>query len=678
MMRRILCVFAIGWSGMLGAQAAPAGTGSFPVADRDTTCAACADFYTFVNGGWQKRTPIPAAYPSWGSFAVLDEENQATLQHTLERLGANPAALSDPTQRKLGSFFAACMDSAGREAQGAAPIRPLLARLDAVTTAGQFRALIGELRREGLELAVFFDEEPDAKHSDQTIGVIAQGGLGLPERDYYFRTDSQSMALRAKYQAHVAATLGLVGVAPAAATADAGRIMALETELARASQNAVDVRDPQKTYHPMTVAQLHTVAPSFDWPGYFRAAGQPNVTTVDVQHIPFLHAVDSLMQAVPVSTWKAYARYHLVQQLSSQLSSPFVNEAFRYEQQLTGAKAQLPLVKRCVRSAGRSMPDAVGAAFVAERFSPAAKQRALEMLTNIEAVLHDRIARATWMGDSTKVAATRKLAAIVDKIGYPDKWRDYSALQIAPGHSYYDDALVARRFNTAYELAKIGKPRDRAEWTSMDAFVVNANYDASNNDVTFPAGILQPPFFDANADDAVNYGAFGSAIGHEVTHGFDNQGAQYDDKGNLRDWWTPADLKNFEARGQGIVDQFNSYTVLDSLHLRGDLSEGENIADLGGLSMAYEAMERSMAGKPRPPLIDGFTPEQRFFMSWARAWRENMRPELERRLVLTNEHSPARWRVNGPMSNMPEFAKAWGCTSGDAMVRPPGQQVAIW
>jgi putative endopeptidase len=676
MTKLLLVVVATVWAACLGAQGAPpAGTGTFLAADRDTTCAACTDFYTFVNGGWLARTPIPAAYSSWGSFAVLDEQNQGVLQEMMERLAANPSAVTDPTQQKIGTFFAACMDSAGRESAGMEPIEPLLRRVDAVSTVAEFRALLGTLRHDGFPLVFRFDAEPDAKNSEEIIAGIGQGGLGLPERDYYFRTDAKSVALRKTYHDHVAATLHLTGALTA--RADADQIMKLETALARASQNAVESRDPQKTYHRMTTVQLRALAPSFDWPAYFQAVGLSGLASVDVQHPPFVRAVDSLMQAVPLATWKAYARYHLVSELSNTLGSPFVDEAFRYQQALTGAKEQLPLVKRCVRFTGWMLNDPVGHAFVENRFPPAAKARALEMLANIKAVLHDHIEHATWMGDSTKVAATRKLAAIVDKIGYPDKWRDYSGLTLTPGRPLFGDVVSVRRFNTAYELGKIGKPHDRTDWT-MSVYVVNANYEPSNNDVTFPAGILQPPFFDPNADDAVNYGAFGVAIGHEVTHGFDDQGAQYDEKGNLRDWWTASDKRQFKARGKGIIDQFSAYTILDSLHVRGDLTEGENIADLGGLTMAYEALERSMAGKPRPPLIDGFTPEQRFFMAWAKVWRVNERAEMQRQLVLTNEHSPNKWRVNGPMSNMPEFAKAWGCKSGDAMVRPPSERVAIW
>jgi putative endopeptidase len=438
----------------------------------------------------------------------------------------------------------------------------------------------------------------------------------------------------------------------------------------------VQMRDPNALYHKMTSAELVQLAPGFNWPTFFSGEGRADISTINVSNPEFLKAADAMLSSVPLDDWKAYLRWHLVDAAAGSLSSAFVNEDFRFGSTLSGAKEMLPRNKRCTRATDAGLRDALGQAYVAQYFTPQAKQRALEMVRNLESVFHDRLQTLGWMSDTTKVQATGKLAAFTNKIGYPDKWRDYSTLTIKPGH-FLDNQVAVREYERRRTLAKIGQPVDRAEW-GMTPPTVNAYYNPSMNEIVFPAGIMQPPFFDPKADDAVNYGGMGAVIGHEMTHGFDDQGAQFDAQGNLRNWWGASDLEKFK-RGTGLVaSQFDSYTVLDSLHVNGKLTLGENLADLGGLSVSYAALEKALAQKGRPPLIDGFTPEQRFFLAWAQIWRQNITPEAQRVRINTDPHSPGQWRTNGPVSNMPQFAAAFGCKPGDPMVRPDSVRPVIW
>ncbi|MBV9107949.1 MAG: M13 family metallopeptidase, partial [Gemmatimonadetes bacterium] len=437
----------------------------------------------------------------------------------------------------------------------------------------------------------------------------------------------------------------------------------------------VQQRDPNAIYHKLSMAQVRALAPNFDWTSFLREAGAPAVDSVLVRQPDFITAVGRLMQTVPVADWQTYFRWRLADGMASRLSSAFVNEDFAFGRRFTGATEQQPRWKRCLGEADNGLGELLGQAYVQRAFPPAAKSRADEMVRNLRTALADRIRHLTWMSDATKQQALAKLDAFQQKIGYPSKWRDYTALQVRPG-SFAENAMAAARFAYERQMAKIGKPVDRTEW-GMTPPTVNAYYSAPMNEIVFPAGILQPPFFDPNADDATNYGAMGAVIGHEATHGFDDEGRQYDAAGNLRDWWTAEDAARYTAQAQRIVDQFNGYTAVDTLHLNGKLTAGENIADLGGLTIAYAAMEKSLEGKPRQ-IINGYTPEQRFFLGWARVWREVNRPEYSRMLVTVDPHSPGRWRVNGPLSNMPEFAQAFHCQPGDPMVRPDSVRVQIW
>lgn len=645
-------------------------------ANMDTTYPACRNFYQFANGGWLRNNPIPPAYSQWGSFNELADQNTENLRKVLDEAAAHRASEKDPDLRKLGTFYASCMDTAAIEKAGAAPIRGELRTIDAINTPAEVQRYIISMAARGMPLLFNFGATQDAKNSSQVIGGIRQGGIGLPDRDYYLNNDARTVALRQAYTQHVANDLALAGVPRTEASAQAQQVLRLETALATSHLTRVQQRDPVLTYNRKTPAEVRALAPNFDWSGYFAAEQVPTIEAIDVQNPRFLTTVDSLLRAVPPSEWRAYFKWVLVRRAAPTLSSPFVNEAFAFAQKLTGAKEQLPRYKKCIAATDAAMGQALGKAYVDRYFTPEAKARALQMVNNLKAAFRDRIQSRTWMSDSTREMALSKLNAFMDKIGYPNKWKDYSALAISPGESYYANSMAIARFDNADDNAKIGKPVDRTEW-GMSPPTVNAYYNPSLNEIVFPAGILQPPFFDPKADDAVNYGGMGAVIGHEMTHGFDDEGSQFDAQGNLKTWFTPADLSNFKARTAAYADQFDRYTILDSLHVNGKLTNGENIADLGGLTIAYEALEKDLANKPRQ-LVDGFTPEQRFFLAWAQIWRNNTTPETARLRIATDPHSPGEWRTNGPLSNMPQFAKAWGCTASDPMVRPTAQQAAIW
>jgi putative endopeptidase len=649
-------------------------------ANLDTTCAPCQDFYRYANGGWLGRTALPPEYGSYGGFTELVERNNETLRRLVDQLAAGaPAAPAAPrtTAAKLGVFYASCMDSASVERAGVTPLQPDLQRIAAIRSSADVVRTIAELHAGGRELLFGFGGTPDFKNSTMTIAAVSQGGLGLPDRDYYVRGDSAASALRAAYLHYVGATLELLGDAPAVADSAARRIIALETVLARAALTRVERRDPGANYHKLSLAAADSITPHITWARFLRAASAPRTDTVNIGQPRFFHTADSLLAATPLADWRAYLRWHLVRQAAPWLSSPFVNESFRFQSAVSGVKEQQPRWKRCVQTANGLLGDAVGEAYVAEAFTPAARQRAVAMVENLVAALEDRLHTLEWMGDSTRAQALIKLHAIRKKIGYPDKWRDYSKLVVDRG-PFIGNVERAVAFNTRRNLDRIGHPVERDEWR-MTAPTVNASYAASLNDITFPAGILQPPFFDPEADDAVNYGGIGAVIGHEMTHGFDDQGRQFDAAGNLRDWWTSDDAQRFKERAGRVAKQFDSYTVVDSAtHVNGRLTLGEDIADLGGLKVAYAAFQRSLVGKPRPAPIDGLTPEQRFFLAWAQIWRSKATEQYLRNQVTVDPHAPARWRVMGPLSNLPEFAAAFQCRSGDPMVRPDSLRALIW
>jgi predicted metalloendopeptidase len=665
--------FSVRGSAQGAGQGAPARHGINP-AYFDTTCAACSQFYQYANGSWLKTATIPPDYPEWGAFAAIYERSLVALRAALDSLpGSNPAP--GTPEWKVAHFYASCMDSARAETDGSAPIKPELARIDSITGVPGLLAEIVRLHRMGVGPAFFFFAAPDAKHSSAVIANLAQGGLGLPDRDYYFRADTVAERTRHEYVAHIARTLVLTGVPAATAGREAQRIMALETGLATASMTIVEQRDPKAVYHKMTAAQLTALTPGWSWAVYFRDYGRPDIATINVRQPKFFTAFAHMVRATPIADWKSYLRWQYAAAAAPFLSSAFVKENFNMSSVLDGTTEIRPRWKQCLSQTDQQLGEALGKVYVAREFSPEAKAKALTLVQNLEAVLHDDLSTLAWMSEATRKQAQAKLDAFVNKIGYPDHWRDYSALAVRDG-TFWSNVTAASEFEAHRQLMKIGGPTDRTEW-AMTPPTVNAQYNPFLNDIMFPAGILQPPFFDPEADDASNYGAIGSIIGHEMTHGFDDEGRQFDAQGNLRDWWTPADAREYNKRAAIVVDQYNHNLVIDTLHLNGQQTLGENIADIGGLKLAYAAMQRALQGRPHA-LIDGFTPEQRFFLAYAQEWGEVDRPAYARTLVQVDVHSSPRWRVETPISNMPEFAQAFHCQATAALVRPDSARAQIW
>jgi putative endopeptidase len=642
--------------------------------DFDKSCAPCRDFDQYANGGWAARTKMPPGYTNYGAFDELYDRNEAVLRKILEKVAADKKAEPGSDRARLRDYYGSCMDSLGAEKAGGKPIAQLLADVDGIGSVQDLGRQVGWMHANFIPAVFAFYSAQDPKQSENVIAFLGQGGLGLPDRDFYTRTDSSSVATRSTYVRVTANLLKLSGEDAASARKHADAVMALETQLAQASMTNVQRRDPKATYHKMPWDSLSLLAPDFGWDDYLvKRNVRPAV--VNVTQPDFIKAVNGLLSSTPIETWKEYLKAHILHDASPILSSDYVKEWFALRQALSGAKEMLPRWKRCIAETDGSLGEILGQEYVKEAFTPADKARMDTMVKNLRAALGERIQAATWMSDSTRQAAGGKLAAFAQKIGYPDQWKDYSSVTIAPGQ-HYANRQEARAYEAARTMAKIGKPVDRGEWT-MTPPTVNAYYSASLNSINFPAGILQPPFFDTKADDATNYGAIGAVIGHEMGHGFDDRGRQFDPQGNLRDWWSPADVERYKVQADRVRGQFDSYTVIDTLHVNGSLTLGENLADLGGLNVAYAAMEKAYASQSRKP-IDGFTPEQRFFLGWARVWRNLQTNEDLRTQVQTDPHSPAKWRINGPLSNMPEFRAAWNCKDGDAMVRAEAARAKIW
>jgi putative endopeptidase len=658
--------------------AAPVDSGrGLDTADLDRTCAPCTDFNQFANGGWMAKNPVPPAYPSWGVSNVVNERNREILHQILESAAQNTAAPHGSIEQKVGDYYGSCMDTTAIDGEGLKPLEPEFERIKQISTVNSLETEIVHLQSIGVESLFDVGSTQDFKNSSEVTGGVDQGGLGMPDRDYYTRDDPKSKDQRAEYQKHVTKMFVLMGDPADTAAAEAQTVMDLETQMAKASQTRVARRDPKNVYHRMPQAGLRTLAPAFPWQDYFTAVGLAGTGDVNVTAPDFFKEMGQMLVSQPVANWKVYLRWHLIDAAAPSLSTPFVDEDFHFKSAvLTGAKEILPRWKRCVRSTDRALGEALGQLYVQKAFPPEAKTRALAMVKNLEAALADDIKTLPWMSDATRHQALTKLAAIHNKIGYPDKWRDYSALDISR-RAYVQNVFAASGFEFHRDLNKVGKPVDRSEW-QMSPPTVNAYYDPQLNEIVFPAGILQPPFFDFEADDAHNYGAMGAIIGHEMTHGFDDQGSQFDAQGNMRNWWTPDDQKNFEARGACVASQFDGFVVEENLHENGKLVEGESIADLGGLAIAYAAYHKALEGKPRPPDVDGFTPDQRFFLAYGQSWAESMRPEYARMLTNVDPHPVPKFRVTGPLSNLPAFAKAFDCKAGDPMARPESQRCQIW
>jgi putative endopeptidase len=648
----------------------------FDVSGMDTKTSACTDFYQYANGGWLAANPIPPAYAAWGVGNMLVEKNRDVLHEILEAAAKNTAAKKDSNEQKIGDYYASCMDEAKIEADGLKPIQTELDLVAKVNDQKSLQAEIAHLHTFGYNAVFGSGSNRDFKNAADVTIAIVQGGLGLPTRDYYFKDDARSKTIRDEYLKHIAKMFELMGDDTAKAASEAQAVMTLETKLAEGSKPPVEMREPEKLYHRMPMTEVKTLAPTFDWTSYFstvaHSTADVNVTTPD-----FFKVMDAQLTATPISDWQSYLRWNIINRAASGLSSKFVDEDFHFKGTiLSGTKENLLRWKRCVAATDGALGEALGAVYVEKAFPAAARTRALTMVSNLEAALKSDLTTLSWMSDATRKQAIVKLDAFLNKIGYPDKWRDYSTLTIDRS-SYQTNRLRVGTFNERRDWAKVGKPVDRMEW-GMTPPTVNAYYNPQNNEIVFPAGILQPPYFDPNADDALNYGGMGSVIGHEMTHGFDDQGAKFDPAGNLANWWSDADLKAFQQKSQCIVDQFNSFEVEKGLNENGKLVQGESIADLGGLVVAYAAFQQSMKGKPRPADIDGFTPEQRFFLGYARGWAANIRPEIARVLTLQDPHPLNKFRVNGPLSNLPQFAAAFGCKEGDPMARPEKDRCVIW
>ncbi len=679
-MRRAVAqsVLVAAFASSAGAQAAMPSKAIDP-ANMDTSCEACTDFFRFANGGWLSRTKIPAAYPSYGAFYELHDRNVDVLHDIAETDAAAVRAGKVPKGSaawKVGAFYGSCMDTTAIDRRGAAPLKPELDMIAAVKTRADLIRALGVLElRAGL--APWGDGAvQDSKDAANTIAGLYQGGLSLPAKEYYTKTDSGSAAIRTKFSGHLTRIFQLLGDSPDRAAAEARTVLEIETKLARASKGPVELRDPVANYHPMTLVQLNALTPHFEWSQFYSAIGVPKVARVDVGQPEFFQSFDTLLTTLPVEDWKTFLRWRAVHDAARSLSTPFVMENFAFNQIFSGATELLPRWKRCVTNTDDKLGELLGQEFVKRTFPPEAKARAVKIVDNLVTEFRVRIDGADWMSAPTKKEALVKLDAFTRKIGYPDKWLDYSRVTIAPD-DYFANVRSADIWSSKRNWAKIGKPTNRTEW-GMTPPTVNAYTNPLLNELVFPAGILQPPFYDPKADDAVNYGAMGAVIGHEMSHEFDDQGRQYDKDGNLRDWWAKTDADRFVTEATKIEKQFDTYTVIDTgTHVNGKLTLGENLGDFGGLTIAYSAMERALGNSPRTK-IDGFTPEQRFFLGWAQVWREVTRPESMRQQVSSNPHAPGEWRVNGPLSNMPEFRAAWGCKAGDAMVRADVLRPRIW
>ena len=639
----------------------------------DTKTPACSDFFQYANGGWLASNPIPPEYSQWSLDNEIQDRNETVLREVLEGASKASAPAGSVTQ-KIGDFYASAMDEAAIEKAGAKPLARDLRRIAALKTNADIVPLLRDWHARGTQVLFDFEPEADMKNAAQVIGYATQGGLGLPDRDYYFRDDQKSKALLQQYREYVATLLRLTGDAKAAE--NAAHVVALETRLANDSLAPLALRDPNNFYHIHDLAQANAKTPHFSWTDYFGALGRGDIESFSLAQPQFFAAMDRALVEVPLAHWQAYLRFHLADDAAAHLSKEFVDAQFAFRSKaLRGVEVLKPRWRRAIDATNAALGEAVGQIYVARVFPPAAKAGAEQLVDNLKKALRARIANLDWMDAATKKAAYAKLDTLVSKIGYPDRWRDYSALTVVRG-DYFANVDAAARFDARRQYAKIGKPVDRSEW-DMTPQTVNAYYNPLQNEIVFPAAQLLPPYFDENMDDAVNYGGIGSVIGHELLHGFDDQGSQFDAKGNLADWWNDKDRAQFEARTDKLVQQFDAFVAVDDLHIQGKLTLGENIADLGGLQVSWDAYRIAHEGKSDAP-IDGLTPAQRFFLAFAQAWRTAQRPAALRLQVQSNVHAPAKWRVLGPVANLPAFATAFSCKAGDAMVRDASQRVVIW
>ncbi len=637
----------------------------------DTSTDPCVDFYTYSCGGWMKKNPIPPDQSSWSVYGKLQNENFEQLRGLLESAAAATGERTPYTQ-KIGDYYASCMNEPEIQRAGVTPLKKQLNEIDKLDSKAKLADVVAGAAS---SWPLFkYRSVQDYRDSTQVIAEVDQGGLGMPDRDYYLKEDAKSVELRKAYVAHVQKMLELLGDTPEVAAAGAQNVMRIETELAKGSMTRVERRDPKSLYHKMSVSELEKLSPDFRWKVYFAKVGPPKLSSLNVEVPKFFETVHAVIEKEDLPAWKSYLRWRLVHANARYLSSAFVNENFNFfGKTLSGAEQLQPRWKRCVEDVDNDLGEALGQAYAEKYFSAEAKQEALKMVKEIESAMQQDIQTLPWMSADTKKNALEKLHAVVNKVGYPDRWRDYSKLKIVRGDEMGNVAR-ARDFEFDRELAKVGKPVDRLEW-GMTPPTVNAEYDPQRNDINFPAGILQPPLFDPASDAAPNYGNTGGTIGHELTHGFDDEGRQFDARGNLRDWWTGADGAEFEKRARCISDQYSSYVIIDDIKINGKLTLGEDVADLGGLLLAYRAWKEDTKGKTLEP-IDGLTPEQRFFVGYGQSWCGNIRDEAKRMRATVDPHSPDRYRTTGVVTNMSEFQEAFHCKTGTPMA--PENRCRVW
>jgi putative endopeptidase len=647
-------------------------------AGAERNCDACGDFYAFANREWIAATPIPAGRTSWGNFGALAARNDSLLMRMMQDAARDTAAERGGSRWAIGTFYAACVDTAAMTRLGAEPLRPQLEIVDAVRSRQALGEAIAALDAINFVAPFSLFVAADPGDSGRMLLAITPAAQGMPDRELYLRDDARSAEARAAYTDHVARVLALLGAPGDAARADAERVLRLETRLARAALSRAEASDPGATYHRMPLAEVRRLAPRYDWERHFARQGGAGVAEVNVLEPRWLAAFDSALADVPLEAWRAYLRWRAARGLREELAGPLGHEFARYAEVVYGARGQRPRDLSCAGATRGTLDVPVAREFVRIAFGPRARDRARGMVENLRGVLRDQLSSVDWLTEPTRARALEKLDAMELRIGYPDAWPEEPAPQVVPGR-YAENLMLARRATRARQWRSLGRPADRTRWV-MSPSRVNAQAVWAQNQVIFPAAVLQPPFYDpAGGDPAANYGAIGAIIGHEMTHGFDNTGRQYDATGTLRDWWAPEDAARFEAMSRRLIAQYDRYTVLDSAtHVNGRLTLGENLSDLGGVRVAYVAMRRALAAGEVPPVLDGMTADQRFFLAYARAFREVIRPEALRTSLDADVHAPNRWRVNGPLANLPEFRAAWGCREGDAMVLPDSLRVHVW
>lgn len=643
-------------------------------ADMDTSVSPVADFDNYANGGWKKRFPIPNEKSRFGSFDLLADTGEVQVQKLIEQISKTKQVPGSIGQ-KIGDFYNTGMDTVKIEAEGITGIKPMLDQVKSIRNKQQLMTLVADLHKKGVSPMYVIYSEADQKNSQMVVAYLRQGGLGMPDRDYYMKSDEQSKKIQEAYKDHLAKMFALAGYNASVAKTNVGLVYNLENRLASKSMTRLEMRDPNSTYHKMNVDALQKISSEINWKTQFADLGLSDPGEFIVCQPDFFTELGKMVNEIPLDTWKTYLEWQVLRSTSSYLSSAFVNENFSFfGRTLTGQVAQRPRWKRVQGATNGALSEALGQMYVEKYFPAESKKRMIELVGNLRKSLGERIKQLAWMSDETKAKALEKLDAITVKVGYPDKWRDYSGLAVS-NKSYIGNVLQARQFDFNFMLGKVNKPVDKTQWL-MSPQTVNAYYEPTANEIVFPAAILQPPFFYVDGDDAVNYGAIGVVIGHEMTHGFDDQGRLYDKVGNLSEWWTAEDSKRFKERAQVLVNQFDNYTVIDTMKANGQLSLGENIADLGGLNIAYNALQKVLTGNEKQ--IDGFTPNQRFFLAYAHLWAQNIRDKEIIRRTKEDVHSLGRFRVLGPLRNLPEFYQAFNAKDGDYMFLKTNERAVIW